>query len=215
MRTNCGGTRLDESLVDRMQRGDALALAMFATRHWNVVQRFGANMLPSASEAAELTEATFLLASRSPESFPPGVPLKTSLYRLAMSQALARLHSFPSSVDGPLAAFLPGFDDEGSLASPGADWTELGESAFGHDVGDRIREALQQLDVIDRAVFVLHVVEQLSAEQAAAVLWISPASVRQRAHRASLALTGFLAHLVERSSQEQDSSLTPLRRAVD
>jgi len=211
---NAGEAQTDELLARRMRRGDTLAFAALATRYWDAVHRIGWNMLPDPSQAGDMAEATFLLALRSPEAFPSDEPFRTSLYRVAMSQSLVRLGSVPANLTRSLAAFLPRFDDEGNLASPGADWTESGETAFGQDVGDRIREALQQLDVVDRAVFVLHLVEQLTVEQAAAVLWISPASVRQRAHRASLLLTGFLGHLFERSTQERSSSLTPSRRAA-
>jgi len=160
-------------------------------------------MLPDPSAAGEMTEATFLSALRSAEAFPSEVPFRTSLYRQANSESLIRLHSVPSSVTRSLAAFLPRFDAHGRLTSAGSDWSKSGETAFGRrDVGERIRETLQHLDALDRAAFVLREIEQLSVEEAAAVLGISPESIRQRTHRASLILTGFLGHLCERSARE-------------
>jgi RNA polymerase sigma-70 factor (ECF subfamily) len=195
--------QVDEVLVQRMRRGDSVAFAALATRYWNAVHRIGWNMLPDPSAAGELAEATLLSALRSAEALPGDVPFRTSLYRQAMSQSLIRLHSVPGSVPRSLAAFLPRFDIHGRLASAGTDWSESGEAAFGQqDVRDRIRETLQHLDSLDRAVFVLREIEQLSVEEAAAILEISPESVRQRAHRASLILTGFLGNLFERSTRE-------------
>jgi RNA polymerase sigma-70 factor, ECF subfamily len=198
----CEG-QVDEVLVQRMRRGDGVAFAALATRYWNAVYRIGWNMLSDRSAAGELAEATLLGALRSAEAFPVDVPFRTSLFRQAMSQSLVRLHSVPSSVTRSLAAFLPKFDAHGRLASAGSDWSESGEAAFGRrGVEERIRETLQHLDALDRAAFVLREIEQLSIEEAAAVLAISPESVRQRAHRASLILTGFLGDLFTRTGRE-------------
>ncbi len=207
MPMNPGEAQVDELLAQRMRRGDAVAFAALATRYWNAVHRIGSNMLPDPSAAGEMTEATFLLALRSADAFLSDVPFRTSLYRLAMSQSLGRLEPVPHSVTRSLAAFLPRFDAGGRLASAGSDWSGAGEAAFERrDLEERIRETLQRLDALDRAAFVLREVEQLSVEEAAAVLGISPESIRQRTHRASLILTGFLGHLFESSTQEPRSS---------
>jgi len=195
--------QVDEVLVQRMRRGDGVAFAALATRYWNAVHRIGWNMLPDPSAAGELAEETILSALRSADALPRDVPFRTSLYRQAMSQSLIRIHSGPSSDPRSLAGFLPRFDVHGRLESSGTDWSEAGEAAFvGRDVGVRVRETLQHLDALDRAAFVLREIEQLSVEDAAAVLGISPESIRQRVHRASLILTGLLGDLFERSTRE-------------
>src|SRR5438067_598090 len=53
------------------------------------------------------------------------------------------------------------------------------------------------LDDFDRAAFVLREVEQLPTEEVAAVLGIAPGHVRQRVHRATMTLTGFLGRSFE------------------
>jgi RNA polymerase sigma-70 factor, ECF subfamily len=188
--------QVDEVLIERVRRGDELAFAALATRYWSSVYRIGWNMLPDPSAAGELAEATLLSALRSAGEFPSGVPFKTSLYRQAMSESLVRLHSAPGRAPRSLGVFLPRFDTGGRLASAGSDWSQAGEAAFGHlDVGRRIRDTLQHLDALDRAAFVLREIEQLSVGDTAAVLGISPESVRQRTHRASLIMTGSLGEL--------------------
>ena len=188
--------QVDEVLAQRMRRGDDVAFAALATRYWTALHRIGWNMLPDPSEAGELAEAALLSAWRSAGEFPPDVPFRTALYRQAMSQSLMRLQSVPSSATRSLGAFLPRFDARGRLASGGTDWSGCGEAAFGQrDVAGRIRETLQKLDPLDRAAFVLRDVEQLSVEESAAVLGITPAGIRHRTHRASLILTGAVSAL--------------------
>jgi RNA polymerase sigma-70 factor, ECF subfamily len=193
---------VDEVLLQRIRRGDEVAFAALATRYWSSVYRIGWNMLPDPAAAGELAEATMLSALRSPGAFSPDVPFKTSLYREAMSESLVRLHSAAGRDPRSLRPFLPSFDAAGTLTPTGADWSTSGEAAFARlDVGRRIRETLQHLDALDRAAFVLREIEQLSVQDTAAVLGISPESVRQRTHRASLILTGFLGDLYARTGR--------------
>jgi RNA polymerase sigma-70 factor (ECF subfamily) len=187
---------VDEVLAQRMRRGDGVAFAALATRYWNAVHRIGWNMLPDPSAAGELAEATLLSVFRSAEEFPDVVPFRTALYREAMRQSLTRLPAVPSSVMRSLGAFLPRFDAGGRLMSAGTDWSQCVETAFTHpEMEERIRETLQRLDALDRAAFVLREIEQLSVDEAAAILGITPASIRHRTHLASLILTGALSAL--------------------
>ena len=195
---NAGEAQMDEVLARRMRRGDAVAFAALATRYWDAVHRIGWNMLPDPLQAGDVAETTFLLALRSPEAFPSDEPFRTSLYRVAMSQALLWLGSVPANLTRSLAAFLPAFDARGRFPSAANDWSS-GETAFERqDVADRIRETLQCLDALDRAAFLLREVERLGVDEAATILGISPESIRQREHRASLILTGFLDQLFDR-----------------
>lgn len=198
---NPGEGQVDELLVQRMRRGDGVAFAALATRYWNALHRIGRNMLPDPSMAADLAEATLLSAFHSAKQLPEDVPFRTSLYRQAMRYSLDLIFPVPKSVTRSLAIYLPRFDPHGRLAS--SDWSEAGEAALARpDLAERIRQTLQRLDGLDRAAFVLRVVEELSTEETAAVLAISPESVRQRAHRAALILTGYLGELFTRSGPE-------------
>lgn len=196
MPTNLLEAQADEVLVQRMRRGDEVAFAALATRYWGAVYRIGWNMLPDPSEAGELAEATMLSALHSVAESPSGVPFRTSLYRQAMSESLVRLHSAPRPDTRSVGVLLPRFDAYGRLASADGDWAEAGWAAFGRlDAGKRIRDTLQNLAPLDRAAFVLREIEELSADDTAAVLAISPESVRQRTHRVLLILTGSLGEL--------------------
>jgi RNA polymerase sigma-70 factor (ECF subfamily) len=57
---------------------------------------------------------------------------------------------------------------------------------------ERMYDALNQLEPAIRVALVLRDLEELSAEEAADILGISPAAVRQRAHRARLKLRELL-----------------------
>jgi len=200
MQTNPGEREADEVLVRRLRRGDGDAFAALATRYWGALHRIGRNMLPDPSMAEDLAEATLLTALRSPNALPADVPFRTALYRQAMRYSLDFLFPVPSNVARSLARYLPRFDAQGRLTSAGRDWTERGAGGgWPPDLEARIREILQRLDALDRASYVLCVVEQLPTLETAAILEIARESVVQRTHRASLILTGFLTQLFTRT----------------
>jgi RNA polymerase sigma-70 factor (ECF subfamily) len=188
----------DEILFARTRRGDGVAFAALVTRYWNAVHRIGWNMLPGKPAAAEVAEATFLSALRGDACFSDGAPFRTALYRKAMSEALKRTVAEAHGVTRSLGIFLPRFDAHGHLATAGTDWTRLPGAAFDQDeLAETIRAILLRLDTLDRAAFVLRVVEQLPLEEAAAALRIPAEDARHRTHRASLIVTGFLGQLFE------------------
>lgn len=155
----------DDELLERTRRGDAAAFAALTTRYWSTVHRLAWNMLSDAAAAARIAEAAFLSLLRSNDAFPPGVPFRTSLFRVVLGASWRRLGS-PTRI------------------APAPAWAR-------RSVSQGIRDGLRRLDLLDRAAFVLREIEGLSSEEAGSILGIAPASVRHRAHRATLMMTAF------------------------
>jgi len=74
-----------------------------------------------------------------------------------------------------------------------------------------IREALAQLDPLDRAALLLRDVEELALEESAAILETSVQDLRERAHRARLLLMGLPGWLLK--SRQLDVDLARRRSA--
>jgi RNA polymerase sigma-70 factor (ECF subfamily) len=145
------------------------------------------NMLPTEADAIVVMEETLSRAlGRAPL---PDVPKDLVLYRLAIELSLKRLGTRvrAPSVD----ALLPRFDQSGHLTWPHSLEKALTERS---DLELPIRNALDRLDGIDRAAFVLREIEELSLEDVGAVLGLSTAAIRERTHRACLIVIGALAH---------------------
>jgi RNA polymerase sigma-70 factor (ECF subfamily) len=158
-------TDSDEGLAQRMRSGDAVAFAALATRYWSAVHRIARNMLPDPSKAGEVAEETFLRALRSSQWFPRDTPFRVSLYRLAIIHSLIQRQ--------------PG------LALP-AGSPELAER---RDLVEQIRQALEEVEDLDRAAFVLREIEQVKVEEAAEILRTSPKKICESVHRVYLMLT--------------------------
>src|SRR5260370_7553214 len=148
-----------------MRSGDAVAFAAHATRYWSAVPRIARNMLPDPSKAGEVAEETFLRALRSSQWFPRDTPFRVSLYRLAIIHSLIQRQ--------------PG------LALP-AGSPELAER---RDLVGQIRQALEEVEDLDRAAFGLREIGQAKVEKAPETLRPPPTNIRATPQPLYLLLT--------------------------
>jgi DNA-directed RNA polymerase specialized sigma24 family protein len=148
------------------------------------------NMLATEAEALAVMEET--LSRAAGRASLPDMPKELLLYRLAIESSLERMST--GSPQGPVEALLPRFDEGGHLTWPFSfEKAVTGRS----DLELPIRDALDRLDAIDRAAFVLREIEELSLEDVGAVLGLSTVMIRERTHRARLIVMGVLAGCAE------------------
>ncbi len=190
----------DEALAERARAGDDAAFGALVERYQERVYRLALRLSSNPSDAEEVLQESFLQAWRKIDTFRGDARFGTWLYRIATNTALMRKRAARRRPTESLEALLPQFDESGLLAdldyqrSARAD--ELLERA---ELAQRAREALDLLDENYRAVFVLRDLEEMSTEEAARVLEITPEAVRQRLHRARLMVRGYLGKLVGES----------------
>jgi RNA polymerase sigma-70 factor (ECF subfamily) len=147
-------------------------------------------MLPTEADAIDVMAETL---SRALGGAPlPDVPKDLVLYRVAIELSLKRLRTRVRA--RPVEALLPRFDQSGHLTWPHSLEKALTEHS---DLELPIRNALDRLDGIDRAAFVLREIEELSLEDVGAVLGLSTVAIRERTHRARLIVIGVLADCAE------------------
>jgi RNA polymerase sigma-70 factor (ECF subfamily) len=190
----------DEPLAERARAGDDTAFAALVARYQERVYRLALRLSSNPSDAEEVLQEAFFQAWRKIDTFRGDARFGTWLYRIATNTALMRKRAVRRRPTESLEALLPQFEESGLLAdldyqrSARAD--ELLERA---ELAQRAREALDLLDENYRAVFVLRDLEEMSTEEAAQVLEITPEAVRQRLHRARLMVRGYLAKMVGES----------------
>jgi RNA polymerase sigma-70 factor (ECF subfamily) len=189
-------TESDEVLAARARDGARSAFAVLVTRYQDRVYRLALRMSRNPSDAEEITQETFLLAHRGIRAFEGESRFGTWLYRIAVNQALMRRRAAKRRPVESLDALLPQLAHRALAATYGEPMAATDELVHRVVLARRVRDALEQLDEAHRAAVVLRDLEELSAEDAAIVLGITPAAVRQRAHRARLKLREELADLL-------------------
>jgi len=188
----------DETLVARAASGDDSAFEAIVERYQARVFRLACR-LTSETDAPDVLQETFLKVYRHLASFRGESQFKTWLYRVASNTALMHRRASTRRPAEPLDVFLPRFDEKGRHAATPA---ELQVAARADELLDRqflaqkARDVVTQLPDIYRDAFVLRDLEDLSTDDVAQARGITPATVRQRVHRARLMLRGYLSGLV-------------------
>lgn len=189
----------DEILAARAASGDESAFEDMVARYQSRVYRLACRLTGSDADALDVLQETFLQVYRHLSSFRGESRFGTWLYRIATNAALMSLRARGRHPTESLDEYLPRFDAAGLLRGTPA---ELQVAARAEELLDRrllaekAREAIARLPEPYRLAFVLRDLEDMSTADAADVLGIAPAAVRQRVHRARLMLRGYLSDLV-------------------
>ncbi len=179
---------LDESaLIESLKRCEPDSFTRLFETYSDRIYRLSIRFLNDEGEAEEVVQDTFLTICEKIDTFAGRSKLGTWIYRIAANHSLMRLRARK-----PIG---PSLDDESSddgaaiMPSLFNDWSQAPESIG--DTTESIAEmerAIAALPDALRTAFVLRDLEELSTEEAAETLGISPGALKVRLHRARLLL---------------------------
>jgi RNA polymerase sigma-70 factor (ECF subfamily) len=176
--------RLDDApLLARALEGDDDAFEEIVRRYQRRVYGVARRICRRHDVADDVTQEAFVKAFAALDRFDPTRPFGPWVVRIATNVALNHLRS-PRSREDPLP------DESGELRAPERSALEdvlQGEAVRAHE------QALDELPVEQRAVFVLRSEEELSYKEIAAALGVSMGTVMSRLFRAREHLVAALA----------------------
>jgi RNA polymerase sigma-70 factor, ECF subfamily len=149
------------------------------------------SMLQNEADAEDAAQEAFLKAFRNLEKFRGEAKFSTWLISITLNEARSRLRSKKTAKTESLDEL-----NEGGHVSPALlrDWREIPSEALERqEVRLLLQDAITELPLIYREVFVLRDMEDLSVNQSAEALGISVAAAKVRLHRARLMLQKRLA----------------------
>jgi len=137
----------------------------------------------------------FWTAYKKIKTFRGNAQLSTWLYRLTVNAALGKLRRDKRNKETAYEEYLPKFQEDGHhLVRPVVDWSDnLDEKYAKRELQELLKEALDELKPVDKAVVVLSDLEGLSDREIAGTLNLTVSAVKTRLHRARLFLRGNLA----------------------
>ena len=146
-------------------------------------------LLRDPQEAEDVVQETFLKALRNLHAYRAEARFSTWLVSIALNEARSSLrrHRPVESLDA---------SDETDRIAPELlrDWREVPSEVLERlEVRNLLRDAVTELPLIYREVFVLRELQELTISESAQALGISPASVKVRLHRARIMLQRRLA----------------------
>jgi RNA polymerase sigma-70 factor, ECF subfamily len=190
----------DPTLVSRAAAGDTRAFEALMRRYNRMLFRTARAILRDDAEAEDALQEAYLQAYRSLGSFRAEAKLSTWLARIVANEALMRLRKRTRRAD--------------IVPMQSADASEV-EQVMERDTDNapdtsaargEMRHLLEaQIDALPeayRTVFMLRAVEELSAEETAAVLEIPAATVRTRLFRARSLLREALAQKIDLACED-------------
>jgi RNA polymerase sigma-70 factor, ECF subfamily len=183
----------EDRLVEGLRSGDELA-------YEQMVRAFGGRMLAVArrivrneEDAHDAVQTAYLSAFRAIGTFEGGCRLSTWLHRIVVNAALMKLRRDRRRPEESIEALLPRFQEDGHHVerfSP----TDLPADVQLERAEFRaiIRECIAELPEAYRTVLLMRDIEDLSTNEVADILRITPNAAKIRLHRARQALTTLL-----------------------
>jgi RNA polymerase sigma-70 factor (ECF subfamily) len=176
----------DEQLMTAFSRGSNDAFSALFMRYKQPLFGFFWRRVADRAQAEELTQEAFVAVIRAAPRYEPSAKFRTYLYAIALKILRAYRRK---------AAFRATF-----LGSP----AEHLDPSAGSSVVTQLfmREALRNLDGMDREILLLREFEQLSYAEIAELLKLPVNTVRSRLFRARTALRELLSEKAPTSSRE-------------
>jgi len=177
----------DESIVERVRRGDVALFEVIMRRYNRRLYRTARAIVGDDGEAEDVIQDAYVRAYANLEQFAGRARFGTWLTKITVHEALARVRRRDRFVDME--------EHMSDLVSP---WRGPEQAVADRELRPVLEDALNGLAEPFRAAFVLREVEGLSTAEVAACLDIPEATVRTRLHRARAALRRRLyAHMGE------------------
>jgi RNA polymerase sigma-70 factor (ECF subfamily) len=165
------------------------------------IYRLAVSILPNEDDAEDIVQDVFIRFFEKLDDFEGRSKIGTWLYRVAYNASIDRMRKYHTT---PLADFDLVSQPEMTMPSNFQDWSTSAHRAFDQqELQAHLDQAIQSLPENLRMTFLLRDVEELSTQDTAEILDISPGAVKVRLHRARLlmreALAGILAETEHRN----------------
>ncbi len=181
------------SLVAALRSGDERAFEHLVRTEGPRLLAVTRRILRNEEEARDAVQETFISAYKAIGGFDEAARLSTWLHRIAVNCALMRIRSRDRHPEQPIDDLLPAFLEDGHQANPARPWAapadRLMESSQNRAL---VRSCIDRLPESYRNVLLLRDIEELSTEETARAMGLSPNAVKIRLHRARQALRGLL-----------------------
>ena len=194
-----GGTSAGGAVVD----DQALLTALRAGHEWafeTMVRLYGGRLLAVArrftwndEDAQDVLQSAYLSAFRALNDFEGACQLSTWMHRIVVNTALMKLRSRRRKPEASIEDLLPSFQEDGHHVEQFSEWSAPADQLMERkETRATVRACIDQLPENYRVVLKLRDIEELSTQEVARMLAMTPTAVKVRLHRARQALSTLL-----------------------
>jgi RNA polymerase sigma-70 factor (ECF subfamily) len=178
----------EADVLARLRAGEEDAFDLLVKRYGGRMLAVARRLVRDEEEARDAVQDAFLSAFRSMHRFEGGSQLGTWLHRIVVNSALMRLRRRKRRPECSIEELLPVFGPDGHRALRPEDETSAHEQLERDQLRLLVRQSVEELPDGYREVYLLRDIEELSTEEAAVALGLTPNAVKIRLHRARQAL---------------------------
>jgi RNA polymerase sigma-70 factor (ECF subfamily) len=191
------GPRPEAALVQAVAQGDPAAFEALVRPHLGMLFRVIDRILGNETESQDALQDALITIHRELPGFQGASKFSTWAYRICVNQALMARRKRVRRREDAIEDLMPRFGDDGHHMNmdTALDWSEDAEALMKVEQDElkaRVRAGLDRLSDDQRAVFVLRDLEGWNTDEIASHLGITRELVRQRVHRARLAIRAML-----------------------
>lgn len=198
----------EPALVQAAAGGDPEAFETLVRPHLGMLFRVIDRILGNEAESQDALQDALLTIHRELPGFQGASKFSTWAYRICVNQALMARRKRIRRREDAIEDLMPRFGDDGHHMDVDTilDWSEDAEALMKverDELKARVRMGLDRLSDDQRAVFVLRDLEGWDTDEISRHLGITRELVRQRVHRARLALRAMLPEFAPRPAEER------------
>jgi RNA polymerase sigma-70 factor (ECF subfamily) len=183
----------DQRLLAALRAGQESAfetmVRLYGGRLLAVARRFTRN----DEDAQDVVQMAYLSAFRALGDFEGACQLSTWLHRIVVNTALMKLRSRRRKAEESIEDLLPAFQKDGHHVEQFFEWCAPADQLMERkETRTTVRACIEQLPDNYRTVLMLRDIEELSTQEVAEMLGMTPTAVKVRLHRARQALSTLL-----------------------
>jgi RNA polymerase sigma-70 factor (ECF subfamily) len=183
----------EKSLLEALRAGPESAFETMVRVYGGRLLSVARRITQNDEDARDVVQSAYLSAFRALKDFEGTCQLSTWLHRIVVNTALMRLRSRRRKPEESIEALLPAFQDDGHHVEQFFEWNAPADQLLERkQTRATVRACIQQLPDNYREVLVLRDIEELSTQEVADMLTMTPTAVKVRLHRARQALATLL-----------------------
>jgi RNA polymerase sigma-70 factor (ECF subfamily) len=183
----------DAALVAKLRSGDSGAFEQLVRRESPRLLRVARRFFDAEEDARDAVQDAFVSAFKSIGDFESSSRLSTWLHRIVVNASLMKLRSRRRKPEEDIEQYLPRFLEDGHQVESSVPWNESAETMLQRaETANIVRDAIARLPESYRAVLTLRDIEELTTEEVAEMLGMTPNAVKIRLHRGRQALRTLL-----------------------
>jgi len=183
----------EATLVAGLRAGDSTAFETLLDKYGARLLRLARRFCGSEEDARDALQDAMVSVFKSIGNFEASSMLSTWLHRIVVNACLMKLRTKKRRDEIDIEEVLPRFQEDGHQLVPSQPWTESAQSMLERDeLRALVRSSIEQLPETYRVVLQLRDIEEMSTEETAELLGITPNAVKIRLHRARQALRALL-----------------------